>query len=112
MSEEGFEEQAKSAVESLLKEASAKEAAAAEIKADEEATKKIRQEAAEEILADKVSRSELAAIVKELRQENKDLKTVVLKAKAQGKAHIAEEKEHNSNENLKKIYGETLKLNL
>ena len=87
-------------VESVEKEKQTRE----EIERDQKERAAIKAQVTEELLGDKVSKAELAVVIKELRKENADLRTMVLKAKAQGKAHFESEEQSDLGE-LEKIYG-------
>jgi hypothetical protein len=57
------------------------------------------------LVDNKVSKEDLALIIKEQNKKMDDLKTVLLRAKAQGKGHIIDQEEEKTDE-LAKIYGQ------
>lgn len=74
--------------------------------AEEDAKKpKLRADLDYSFLATK---EEMNAELEKIRTENKELKDLLLRAKAQGKAHVEEQK-LKENEEIKQIYGDFLK---
>jgi hypothetical protein len=97
----------------LEKEVAAKNAAQAQIEAIEAEKAELRREAERAVLENKLSKDEFVAAMKEERDKNAkemgDMRNLLFKLKAQGKAHI-EEKEENPDSNLVNLYGKNSKI--
>lgn len=84
-----------------------------QIKKTEETAKQVEEAKKPKLTADLdysflVTKDDFRRELSNVREENKELKDILLRVKAQGKAHI-EEKQAESLSELKKIYGDSLK---